>query len=142
MSQVNNQTDPLAPALGKQCARMVHHSDGSFTGYNELCKIPAKYHEDGQDWCKRDTPSLAEARYAARDAASHAKWEARRADTRRQAAEHAALAGIANPAAVAEVVKKVRDLLAADHPQGLEACPKCLPELRQALAALDKKEGA
>lgn len=104
-------TPTLAPALGKQCADIVHHSDGSFTGYNAPCKAKAKYHEEGKDWCARHTPTLVAARIEKDRADWQHKYAADEEAKGRQAAEHAALAGIANPAAVPEALAALDSLI-------------------------------
>ena len=103
----------LAPAIGKQCAEDVH--DTYSVGFH-LCRTTARNHEDGKDWCIQHTPSLVRERQEKR----RERWDAESAKERtkwsRQAAEHAALVGIANPAAVPNVIAALRDtraLLAA-----------------------------
>ena len=103
-------TPQLAPALGKQCAFEA--------GYP--CPADAEYREDDQDWCAWHTPTAVRKRKA---------WYAS------QAAEHAALAGIANPAAVRDVIAAAREALESDAFREGEAWGR----LDRALAALDKK---
>ena len=136
-------TLPLAPAIGKQCAGESYHRISDNWGENRSCKVKAKYREDGKDWCHVHAPSLV----AQRHERECQRWDAedaeRSAKRARQVAEHAALAGIANPAAVPEVIAAAQlayGVLSGQlgNPNGQHATIR--DRLQKALLSLDKKE--
>lgn len=130
-------TPQPAPALGKQC--MDSCAPDGFIALNMRCFVPAKYREPDyagieRDFCHYHAPS---------------RMAARRQAKQRAISEGAALAGIANPAAVPELVRAARavnELIGAkrdlilraglDSPQPSDMA---LGALQAALTALDKK---
>ena len=136
-------TPQLVPALALQCAGRVYRQLSSNWGNRSGCEVRAKYHEDGKDWCGIHLPSNVLLRDNKRAQEHEAGWEAQLAIRKRRDAERAALAGIANPAAVPEVIAAARVLALALAPErrGLTTIltlVELYPTLGRALAALDK----
>ena len=136
-------TPQLAPALGKQCAARVYHQLSSNWGEGQDCKVKAQYREGDKDWCGTHLLSRVLARVHKRAQEHEAFWEVQKAIRERHEAEHAAFAGIANPAAVPVVIAAARDAseawesndLSREHTQRIMGL---MAALVLALAALDK----
>ena len=73
----------------KECAKLIYDSSG---WHRYPCSKPAKYHEDGKDWCGTHLPSRVRAKQRASASAAEreAEWAAKQAAREHEAALAAA----------------------------------------------------